>query len=72
MKAPLTASTKRSSAGIGEKRVALDWESVKLTRQDDDRTFEVKATREELEQMPEYRQYWHDRYRTIQAEERRR
>ncbi|HEX2524706.1 MAG TPA: PRC-barrel domain-containing protein [Geminicoccus sp.] len=41
--------------GIGEKLVALDWESVKLTRQDDDRTFEVSATREELEQMPAYR-----------------
>jgi hypothetical protein len=24
------------------------------------------------EQMQEYREYWHDRYRTIQAEERRR
>ena len=24
------------------------------------------------EQMPEYREYWHDRYRSIQAEERRR
>jgi hypothetical protein len=41
--------------GIGEKRVALDWDSVKLTRQDDDRTFEVSATRDELEQMPEYK-----------------
>lgn len=41
--------------GIGEKRVALDWDSVKLTRQDDDRIVEVSATRDELEQMPEYK-----------------
>jgi hypothetical protein len=41
--------------GIGQKKVALDWDSVKLTQQDDDWVFVVQATREQLEAMPEFK-----------------
>ena len=38
--------------GIGEKRVALPWDSIKLTEQDGGRVILVSATREQLEGMP--------------------
>jgi len=41
--------------GIGEKWVALDWHTVKLTEQNGSRVFVVKATREQLEAMPEFK-----------------
>lgn len=41
--------------GIGQKRVALAWDSVQMTRQDNERFFVVSATREQLEAMPEFR-----------------
>ena len=41
--------------GIGEKRVALAWDSVKLTEQDGGRVILVSATREQLEGMPTYK-----------------
>ena len=40
--------------GIGEKRVALAWDSIKLTEQDGGRVILVSATREQLEGMPTY------------------
>jgi hypothetical protein len=41
--------------GIGEKRVALTWDSIKLTEQDGNRMIMVSATREQLEGMPTYK-----------------
>src|SRR3954454_18125487 len=41
--------------GIGEKRVALAWDSIKLTEQDGSRVILVSATREQLEGMPTYK-----------------
>jgi hypothetical protein len=41
--------------GIGEKRVALAWDSIKLAEQDGSRTILVSATREQLEGMPTYK-----------------
>ena len=41
--------------GIGEKRVALAWDSVKFTEQDEGRVILVSATREQLEGMPTYK-----------------
>ena len=41
--------------GIAQKDVALDWDSVELTEQDGSRIILVAATREQLEQMPEYK-----------------
>src|SRR3954451_12440600 len=41
--------------GIGEKPVALAWESIKLTEQDGARVILVSATREQLEGMPTYK-----------------
>jgi hypothetical protein len=41
--------------GIGEKRVALAWDSVRLTEQDGRRVFLVSATRDQLEGMPEFK-----------------
>ena len=41
--------------GIGEKRVALAWDSIKLTEQDGGRVILVSATREQLEGMPTYK-----------------
>ena len=41
--------------GIGEKRVALAWDSVKFTEQDGGRVILVSATREQLEGMPTYK-----------------
>jgi PRC-barrel domain len=41
--------------GIGEKRVALAWDSVRLTERDGGRVFLVSATREQLEGMPAFR-----------------
>ena len=41
--------------GIGEKRVALAWDSIKLTEQDGARVILVSATREQLEGMPTYK-----------------
>ena len=41
--------------GIGEKRVALAWDSMKLTEQDGGRVILVSATREQLEGMPTYK-----------------
>jgi hypothetical protein len=41
--------------GIGEKPVALAWDSVKLTEQDGSRVILVSATREQLEGMPTYK-----------------
>ncbi|MGD9511277.1 MAG: PRC-barrel domain-containing protein [Geminicoccaceae bacterium] len=41
--------------GIGQKRVALDWDSVKMTEQDGSRAILVAATREQLEDMPRYK-----------------
>lgn len=44
-----------SFLGIGEKRVALTWDSIKLTEQDGSRVILVPATREQLEGMPTYK-----------------
>ena len=41
--------------GIGEKRVALPWDSIKLTEQDGGRMILVSATREQLEGMPTFK-----------------
>ena len=41
--------------GIGQKRVALAWNSVKLTEQDGGPVILVSATREQLEGMPTYK-----------------
>jgi PRC-barrel domain len=41
--------------GIGQKSVALAWDSIKLTEQDGDRVILVSATREQLEGMPTYK-----------------
>ncbi len=41
--------------GIGEKRVALAWDSVRLAERDGGRVFLVSATREQLEGMPAFR-----------------
>ena len=41
--------------GIGEKPVALAWDSIKLTEQDGARVILVSATREQLEGMPTYK-----------------
>jgi len=41
--------------GIGEKLVALAWDSIKLTEQDGDRMILVSATREQLEGMPAFK-----------------
>ena len=41
--------------GIGQKSVALAWDSIKLTEQDGDRVILVAATREQLEGMPTYK-----------------
>jgi hypothetical protein len=41
--------------GIGEKLVALSWDSIKLTDQDGYRTILVAATREQLEGMPAFK-----------------
>jgi len=41
--------------GIGEKLVALSWDSIKLTDQDGYRTIVVAATREQLEGMPAFK-----------------
>ena len=41
--------------GIGEKLVALAWDSIKLTDQDGYRTILVAATREQLEGMPAFK-----------------
>src|SRR3954447_21823762 len=41
--------------GIGQKRVALAWDSIKLTEQDGGRVILVSATREQLEGMPTYK-----------------
>jgi hypothetical protein len=41
--------------GIGEKPVALAWDSVKLTEQDGSSVILVSATREQLEGMPTYK-----------------
>jgi hypothetical protein len=41
--------------GIGEKRVALAWDSVRLTERDGRRVFLVSATRGQLEAMPAFR-----------------
>ena len=41
--------------GIGEKRVALAWDSIKLTQQDGRRVFLVSATRGQLEGMPAFK-----------------
>src|SRR3954453_19354494 len=41
--------------GIGEKPVALAWDSIKLTEQDGSRVILVSATREQLEGMPTYK-----------------
>jgi hypothetical protein len=41
--------------GIGEKRVALAWDSVRLTERDGERVFLVSATREQLDAMPAFR-----------------
>jgi len=41
--------------GIGEKPVALAWNSIKLTEQDGSRVILVSATREQLEGMPTYK-----------------
>jgi hypothetical protein len=41
--------------GIGQKRVALAWDSIKLTEQDGRRVILVSATREQLEGMPTFK-----------------
>jgi hypothetical protein len=41
--------------GIGEKRVALAWDSVRLVERDGERVFLVSATRGQLEAMPTFR-----------------
>ena len=41
--------------GIGEKPVALAWDSIKLTEQDGSRVILVSATREQLDGMPTYK-----------------
>jgi hypothetical protein len=41
--------------GIGEKLVALAWDSIKLTEQDGYRIILVSATREQLEGMPAFK-----------------
>ncbi|MBD3896139.1 PRC-barrel domain-containing protein [Halomonas sp. ML-15] len=40
--------------GIGEKDVAIEWESVELTQEDDDYVVHVNATRDALEEADEY------------------
>ena len=40
--------------GLGEKRVALAWDSVRLAERDGERVFLVSATREQLEGMPAF------------------
>jgi hypothetical protein len=41
--------------GIGQKRVALAWDSIELTEQGGGRVILVSATREQLEGMPTYK-----------------
>ena len=41
--------------GIGEKRVALAWNSIKLSEQDGRRVILVSATRGQLEGMPAFK-----------------
>ncbi len=41
--------------GIGEKRVALAWDSIKLTQQDGRRVILVSAARGQLEEMPTFK-----------------
>jgi hypothetical protein len=40
--------------GVGQKSVALAWDSIELTEQDGERAILVAATREQLEGMPEF------------------
>ncbi len=40
--------------GVGQKSVALAWDSIELTEQDGERVILVAATREQLEGMPEF------------------
>ena len=40
--------------GVGQKRVALAWDSVELAERDGERVILVAATREQLEGMPEF------------------
>ena len=40
--------------GLGEKRVALAWDSIELTARDGERVILVAATREQLEGMPAF------------------
>ncbi|PAU74684.1 PRC-barrel domain-containing protein [Halomonas salipaludis] len=40
--------------GIGEKNVAIEWESVELTHEDDEYVVRVNATRDALEDAEEY------------------
>jgi len=41
--------------GIGQKRVALAWDSAKLTKQNDKRVFLVSATADQLKAMPDFK-----------------
>ncbi len=41
--------------GIGEKRVAVAWDSIKLSEQDGEQVILVSATREQLEDMPTFK-----------------
>jgi hypothetical protein len=41
--------------GVGQKRVALAWDSIELTEQDGARVILVAATREQLEGMPAFK-----------------
>jgi hypothetical protein len=41
--------------GVGQKRVALAWDSIELTEQDGERVILVAATREQLEGMPAFK-----------------
>jgi hypothetical protein len=40
--------------GVGQKRVALAWDTIRLAEQDGERVILVAATREQLEGMPEF------------------
>ncbi|MDR5907336.1 PRC-barrel domain-containing protein [Franzmannia qiaohouensis] len=40
--------------GIGDKNVAIEWESVELSQEDDDYVVRVNATRDALEDAEEY------------------
>ena len=40
--------------GVGQKRVALAWDSIELAERDGERVILVAATREQLEDMPEF------------------